>query len=182
MANEKLALYQGDGDPRILTYVPGRTWCIGRSPTADIRLNDLKVSRAHCLIQGQPLGGDVIAWFVKHVGYNPSRLIRGLQNLQLPPGEWVLVQDGDALQVVSPVHQFVLTCDIDDTLEVPLISTTAPPPEAAPVKAAHHPQGLGWPDVVAIVLSGPPGFPAWLWWLLLGAVALAVIVIWLGAN
>lgn len=177
MANEKLALYQGNSDPQILTYVPGKTWCIGRSPTAELRINDPAVSRAHCLLEAKPLGGDVVGWFVKHIGSNPTRLIRGLQNQVLPAGEWVLVRDGDALQLVSPANQFLLTCDIDDTLEVHI-----PPPTELPPPPANLPQGLNWPDVAAAILQGPPGFPPWLWWLLLSAIALVGVILWLGDD
>jgi pSer/pThr/pTyr-binding forkhead associated (FHA) protein len=175
LTHETLAIYQGNQTYKI-TYEPGKTWCIGRSPKADIQIIDPAVSRAHVLIEGQPLVGDVIGWFVRHVGSNPARLIRGIETKALPRGEWVLIKDGDVVEVVYPQHALILTTDTNDTLEIPL--PTEPPPEQAPPPVVMAPQGLSWPDVVAVILQGPPGLAPWLWWVFLFTLVLLGFYIW----
>jgi hypothetical protein len=175
LTHETLAIYRGETAHKI-TYEPGKVWCVGRSPTADIQIMDPAVSRAHVLIEGQPLVGDVIGWFVRHVGSNPARLIRGIETKALPRGEWVLIKDGDVVEVVYPQHALILTTDTNDTLEIPL--PTEPPPEQAPPPVVAAPQGLGWPDVVAVILQGPPGVRPWVWWFSLFLAVLVGFVIW----
>ena len=88
-AGSYLAFDEGDQDYAVVRLEPGWTR-IGRSRTADIRLDDATVSRRHALVVVSPSGGKLRAL--------DDRSLNGLY-INGDQVEWAVLDDGDELEV-----------------------------------------------------------------------------------
>jgi len=183
----KIALYFFDNQdaPRVLdtdAHPAGKLWKIGRGHGSDISFGYPAISRTHAALRCRNLGiDDLSQWEIMAVGANPSyRSHSGGADVVLPRNEWVPLEDGDRLWFVVRDSGFLVTTEIDETLEIDTeeddITECGPPPGASPPPAPEPPQSE-WVALAKIILNGPEGIPNALWWVFLLLVGLAIAIL-----
>jgi pSer/pThr/pTyr-binding forkhead associated (FHA) protein len=171
----KLALYflapGASNSPRILEAdTPPETgyWLVGRSAAVcQIVFKDRHTSKIHARLTARPATGSNAddpdwAWEVTDLGSTNSTFVDGYRippNRPFPITEQCRIDFGSTLSSVRASH------DIDDTSSTPY--PEEPTTSGVTPTTTATPSGMTWPDIAAIILTGPPGMPAALWWVLL---------------
>lgn len=183
----KIALYFFDNQdaPRVLdtdSHPGGKLWKIGRGAGSDISFAHPAISRTHAALRCRNLGiDDLSQWEIMAVGVNPSyRSASGEGDSTLPRNLWVALEDGDRLWFVVRDCGFLITTEIDETLELDTeedeITEVGPAPAPAP-PPERSPEPDTWVSLARVILNGPDGIPDALWWCFLAVVALVVLVL-----
>lgn len=196
-----------DGGPRILdaehqpTVAPGIDgWLVGRSAAhADIVFSTSRnpdyvmVSKIHAVISARPTGDataggtliyrwTVIDWGDRGAGSTNGIFLSrdGQRPYRVQPGVEFEVFEGDRIQFGCPAAAVKMSFDIDETDSNEDENDSGPPTEGrvAAVTPSIETSQTSWAEVAQVVLKGPEGVPAAVWWFCLTVAGLAALWIW----
>lgn len=174
-----------------------RGWTIGRLPTCDIAWSVARnpnygmVSKRHALITASRLedtteGGTVLhRWEIIDHGDHGRGSTNGTylaepggKPYRIQPGVPYIIGEGDRVQFGCSDATVKFSFDIDDTHG--LIEVDTDPNTGAgdsKKETTKEVTGRTVADVVALVLTGPPGVNRWLWWFL--CLVVGLLFVWL---
>ena len=180
-------LFRRDLDPEIAPQLDedgNALWVVGRGKHADIAFGSLAVSRRHAYIRCWAIESRMV-WQVKHElnARNPSYKDNRNGVVRLPE-QWLNIHDYDQFWFAERKSGFICTTQPNDTMqsyEDTDFGDEGPPTINETMQEAIAKAERPWyADAVHVILTGPRGFPQWLWWLcLLGA---GLFVAWLRSQ